>query len=444
MAVFSKKSLYEITNQFYILGDSNQPMSLDRKHLLKALGPGILFASTCIGVSHLVQSTRAGADYGFQLLIFIVLANLFKYPFFEFGSRYAGATRKSILEGYQKEGKWVLWVYFLLSLASMFTVTAAVTFVTAGMLNNLMGWSFDPAWVSGFLLAFCTIILAFGKYSVLDSLLKIVGAVLLISTLTAFFGVLGKGQITPVADFVPKELMEREGIIFLIALMGWMPTAVDLSTWNSLWAVERMKQTGYQSKMREVLFDFNFGYIITGVLALCFLTLGAFVMYGSGTELSSNSTVFSDQVVKLYTNALGSWAYLIIAIAAFSAMFSTTITVVDGFGRAMGETIRLLFFKTTGIRTLYTIMMIIVATISFIFILLLSANLKDLVDLATTLSFVIAPVFAYINYKVIMSDQISEEHKPKRWLKWLAISGLVFLTLFAIIYLIVYFGLISI
>ena len=417
-------------------------MSLDRKHLFKALGPGILFASTCIGVSHLVQSTRAGADYGFQLLIFIVLANLFKYPFFEFGSRYAGATRKSILEGYQKEGNWVLWVYFLLSLGSMFTVTAAVTFVTAGMLNNLMGWTFDPTWVSGFLLAFCTIILAFGKYGLLDNLLKIIGAVLLISTLTAFFGVLVKGPITPTESFVPKELMEREGIIFLIALMGWMPTAVDLSTWNSLWAIEKMKQTGYQSRMKEILFDFNFGYIITAVLALCFLTLGAFVMYGSGAELSSNSTVFSDQVVKLYTNALGSWAYFIIAVAAFSTMFSTTITVVDGFGRAMGETTRLLFFKTTGIRTLYTTMMVLVAGISFIFILLLSANLKDLVDLATTLSFVVAPVFAYINYKVIMSDQISEEHKPKKWLKWLAISGLIFLTLFAMIYLVVYFELI--
>lgn len=419
-------------------------MSQNRKDLLKAMGPGILFASTCIGVSHLVQSTRAGADYGFQLILFIILANLFKYPFFEFGSRYAGATKKSILEGYKKEGKWVLWVYFLLSLASMFTVTAAVTFVTAGMLNNLMGWTFNPVWVSGFLLAFCTIVLAVGKYSLLDGLLKIIGSVLLISTLVAFFGVLGKGQIAPVEGFIPKEIMERDGIIFLIALMGWMPTAVDLSTWNSLWAVERMKQTGHQSKLKEILFDFNFGYIITAVLALCFLTLGAFVMYGSGVELSSNSTVFSDQVVKLYTSAIGNWAYVIIAIAAFSTMFSTTITVVDGFGRAMGETLRLMFFNNTASKTLYTAMMIVVASVSFVFILLLASNLKDLVDLATTLSFVIAPVFAYINYKVIMSDQISAEFRPKPWLKNLAIAGLIFLTVFALIYIVVYFDIISI
>lgn len=410
-----------------------------RKQLLKAFGPGILFASTCIGVSHLVQSTRAGADYGFELVIFIILANLFKYPFFEFGSRYAAATGKNLLEGYLKEGKWVLWLYFIISLVSMFTVTAAVTFVTAGMLNNLLGIDFNPTYMSGLILLFCTAVLMLGKYHLLDTLLKIIGSVLLISTLVAFFGVLGKGRITPIEGFILQELFERNGIIFLIALMGWMPTAVDLSTWNSIWAVEKMKDNGGQSNLKNILFDFNFGYIITAVLALCFLTLGAYVMYGSGEELSSNSTVFSDQVVSLYTNALGSWAYPVIAIAAFSTMFSTTITVVDGYGRSMGETLRILFFRQKNSKTMYYGTMVLVSAMAFLFIAYLSSNLKDLVDLATTFSFVVAPLIAWINYKVIMSKQIASEFRPKPWLKTLAISGLIFLTAFAIIYLIVYF-----
>ena len=414
-------------------------MNRDLKHLLKSFGPGILFASTCIGVSHLVQSTRAGADFGYSLVLFIIAALVFKYPFFEFGSRYAAATKKSLLEGYLAEGKWVLWVYFILSLGSMFTVTAAVTFVTAGMLNNLTGLTLDPAYVSGGLLLFCLLVLAVGKYGILDSLLKIVGAVLLISTLVAFFAAVFKGRVTPEAGFVPKELTERSSIIFIIALMGWMPTAVDLSTWNSLWAIERMKQTGYAGKLREILFDFKFGYWVTATLALCFLTLGANVMYGTGVELSGNSTVFSHQVVTLFTSALGDWSYLIIATAAFSTMFSTTITVVDGFGRAMGETVRLLFFKQAGVRTTYTWMMVTVAVVSFFFILLLSSNLKDLVDLATILSFLIAPVIAFINYRVITSKQIEPEYQPGKGLLWLSRSGIVFLTVFALIYAYVFF-----
>ena len=77
---------------------------------LKSLGPGLLFAGAAIGVSHFVQSTRAGADFGFGLLAVVILANVFKYPAFAFGPWYASATGTSLLEGYRRQGKWALWV----------------------------------------------------------------------------------------------------------------------------------------------------------------------------------------------------------------------------------------------------------------------------------------------------------------------------------------------
>ena len=71
---------------------------------LKQLGPGLLYAGAAIGVSHLVQSTRAGANFGFTLIWVIVIAHFFKYPFFQFGPRYASATGESLLDGYKKMG----------------------------------------------------------------------------------------------------------------------------------------------------------------------------------------------------------------------------------------------------------------------------------------------------------------------------------------------------
>jgi len=88
-------------------------MSLKFSNFSKTAGPGILFACTAIGVSHLVQSTRAGADFGLMILGFVVLVTLLKYPFFEFGSRYANSTQTSIIDGYKKLGKPALWLYFL-------------------------------------------------------------------------------------------------------------------------------------------------------------------------------------------------------------------------------------------------------------------------------------------------------------------------------------------
>jgi len=94
---------------------------------LKKLGPGLLFAGAAIGVSHLVQSTKAGGYYGFGLLWALVLINIIKYPSFQFGPRYAAATGNSLLHGYFKLGKGVLITYFILSLLTMFTIQTAVT-----------------------------------------------------------------------------------------------------------------------------------------------------------------------------------------------------------------------------------------------------------------------------------------------------------------------------
>ena len=58
--------------------------------LTKTLGPGILFASTAIGVSHLVQSTKAGALFGFWPgLILVSFASSVGSTFCFLFSRYA-------------------------------------------------------------------------------------------------------------------------------------------------------------------------------------------------------------------------------------------------------------------------------------------------------------------------------------------------------------------
>ncbi|WP_205804396.1 divalent metal cation transporter [Methanolobus halotolerans] len=82
-----------------------------RTNLFKAIGPGILVACSAIGGSHLVWSTQAGAHYGWGLLGLIILANLFKYPFFLYGQRYTAATGESLLAGYRRQGS----IYIYLS-----------------------------------------------------------------------------------------------------------------------------------------------------------------------------------------------------------------------------------------------------------------------------------------------------------------------------------------
>jgi Mn2+/Fe2+ NRAMP family transporter len=410
----------------------------------KTAGPGILFASTAIGVSHLVQSTRAGADFGLLILGFVILVILLKYPFFEYGSRYANSTQTSIIDGYKKLGKPALWLYFLLTIASMFFVTGAVGFVTAGFFENLFGVDFLGEWTVIILFAICVSILAIGKYSVLDNLIKIIVIVLLISTVTAFSFALYNGPVEQVSGFEPRDLWEVSGIFFLLALMGWMPTAIDLSSWNSLWTLERMKQTNYKPKLKETLFEFRLAYLVTGILAVMFVTLGAFIFYGSGEELPNNNSLFAHKIVTLFTETIGDWSYLIIAASAFTVMFGTILTVFDGYSRSLQRTVELIFTKKedkirTKFRTFYIIFLIILASGAFIITFQFENNLKDLVDFATVLSFVIAPIIAIFNFRLVTGKFLDKEHQPSLLLKILSFAGIIFLSGFAIFFLVTKF-----
>lgn len=406
------------------------------------MGPGIMFASTAIGVSHLVQSTRAGAEFGFVLVPFILAANLFKYPFFEYGSRYANATGESLIDGYQRIGKWMLWVYFLITIGSMFFVTAAVGAVTSGFLQNLFGLTGMGIWPTVILFSGCTLILLGGRYGLLDSMVKVIGAVLLLSTVLAFVLALFKGAGPIKADFVPPELWSEGSILFIIALMGWMPTAVDLSTWNSLWTIERIRQTGYHPTLKETLLDFNIGYWISAILAFCFVTMGAFILFGSGNALPSNPGEFAHTVVVMFTGFIGDWSYIIIAAAAFSIMFGTCIAVFDGYARSIDRTSELLFMKVAPgeqdekkSNRIYSWSLIVVGLGSYSIVHFFAKHLLVLVDLATSISFLIAPVIAIVNFRLVTGKYIPKEAQPKTWMRILSWMGIVFLIGFSLCYL---------
>lgn len=206
---------------------------------LKQLGPGLLFAGAAIGVSHLVQSTGAGASYGFGLLWALLLIHLIKYPFFQFGSRYAAATGKSLLDAYLHLGKSVLWFYFILNLLSMFTIQAAVTVVTASLASYIFGSTMSILSWSMLLTAICTVLLMVGKYQLLDKVMKIIVVTLTVSTLAAVaFAFFDTEKTVELTQILPTDTV---GIAFLIAFMGWMPAPLDISIWHSLWSLERPK-----------------------------------------------------------------------------------------------------------------------------------------------------------------------------------------------------------
>ena len=395
---------------------------------LRKLGPGLLFAGAAIGVSHLVQSTRAGADFGFGLLWALIISIILKYPFFQFGSRFTLATKMSLLDGYHKLGKIYLLFFFIISLGTIFTIQTAVTIVTASLATTVLGFSQNLLMLSTLIILLCFAILLVGNYKFLDSLIKIIILTLTISTLIALVFALTKNSIS--FNF-SQVFPYKSSIIFLAALIGWMPAPLDVSVWQSLWILEKKKTNAIS--FNEGIFDFNIGYFGTFILGICFLSLGALVMFGSGTGFSDIGSVFAGQFIELYTSTLGESVYPIIVIAAFTTMFSTTLTTLDASPRCMDKSSQLLFPKISLLNYKFWLITLSMGTIC-IFSLLLD-EMSTLVEIATVLSFVTAPFYAYLNLKLVISDYMPLKYKPSKGLINLSYVGLVFLTLFALVFM---------
>ena len=396
---------------------------------INKLGPGLLFAGAAIGVSHLVQSTKAGAEFGFGLTWVLILCNFFKYPFFLFGTKYTYATGETMLDGYLKISKSILLIYFGLSLVTIFTIQAAVTIVTAGLAIELFGITDNITYWAFMIIVFSYLILMIGKYKLLDNLMKFIIMILAVSTFIALVSSSLNNEI--IFDFdqiIPKN---SEGIIFLAAFMGWMPAPLDISIWQSIWTNEKIK-IEKKSNYNTAKFDFNVGYILTFFLGLSFLGLGAYVMYGSGDKFSESGSVFASQLINLYTSNLGKGMMIFIAIAAFTTMFSTTITCLDASPRAMSKTVDLLKFKRFNDYNSWITILAIGTIIIFIFFL---SEMGTLVKIATVFSFLTAPFYAIINYILMSSSFIPKKYKLSKWMNIYCISGIIFLLFFSIWYI---------
>ncbi len=408
--------------------------------IIKTLGPGLLYAGAAVGVSHLVQSTRAGASFGFELVWVIIIANILKYPFFEFAPRYTAVTGNNLITGYSKIGRWAVWLFLAVTIASMFVLQSGVTIVTAGLVATIFGISIPTFWISAALLLLTAIILIVGNYSILDKLIKYVIVILAISTMFAVISAYYKNGYNPNPEIVKLfDMNNPMDVAFLIAFFGWMPGPMDISVWQSIWAEAKRKEMKINIDLKAALLDFKIGYFGTVILALAFLALGALVMYGSGEEFSGSSSAFASQLIDLFTNSIGMWAYPIIATAALATMFSTTLTCFDAYTRSMVPALNL-SFKRLEINTpqkekkWWISMMIILVIGSLIILGFFISSMKQMVDFATTLSFVLAPIIAILNYKVITHNHVPEEYRPKKVFRIYALVSIIIMTTFSLFF----------
>jgi Mn2+/Fe2+ NRAMP family transporter len=125
-------------------------------------------------------------------------------------------------------------------------------------------------------------------------------------------------------------------------------------------------------------------------------------------------------------------------------MLSTSLTVVDGFPRGIARSIEVLAGRRAAatptdrreIGGLYWAAMAAIGVATPLLLALFVGSLTGMVDFATTVTFLTAPILGYLNLRAVLSNDVAPEHRPGAALRWLSWSALLVLAAFGILYLI--------
>lgn len=357
---------------------------------LRSLGPGLLFAGASIGVSHLIQSTRAGGLYGLAAFLPILIAMIIKYPAFLLGPLYTEISGKTLLQAYREQGKWALAIVCLVVLPSMFSVIAALALLTSAFI--MAAFSIEaPILMLASLLVFCLSLLS--VIGGVDALKKIIKPIAAIMGLGAIFITIVSIRSVDFsrATYSFDALLDFKNFPFLLALMGWMPAGMELPLLHSLW-IQKKQQSQIESYFKK---DFDFGYLFTLVFALCFVFVGLGVLFQMKTELPGSPAGFSIGLLKVFSSIVGEAWVPLISLGMIAILFSTLLAVADGFPRVVAELVPDLVPKKQSLVLTYFVQWIGAIVVMSFF----GSSIKTMIDLVTMISFLTAPVFAFLNHR---------------------------------------------
>ncbi len=407
--------------------------NLEFKRAIASLGPGLLYAAVAVGVSHLVQATRAGADFGLGMVLVVIFACLMKYPGLRFGGEYAAATGKNLVVNYRERGSLVFGLFAVSQLFSMVFIIAAVSLFTSGLLQVALGFQTGPVMSVFILLVLVAILLMTGHYKVLEKVIKgIVFGFTLLTTVCMLL-VISRLDLSLSAFALPA--FDVPTVLFIVALVGFMPSPTDASILQSLWTVARAESEGRRATKEESRFDFNVGYITSCILAIFFLFLGTAVLFESGVAMPADNAGFARRLLEVYTSIIGDWSYYVMAITALCVMLSTALTVTDGMTR-MALAIGGELFPGPHWCTdrFYNIVLIVLSLAALLVIWLLLQSFATFMDMTSVIVFIIGPFLALLNHLAIFSDEIPRGKQPNQLIRIWSIVSIVSLFLLMAVY----------
>lgn len=399
---------------------------------LRPFGPGILWAATAVGASHILMAPEAGARFEYQLVWLVLAVHLLKYPAFECAPRWVAATGQSLLEAYARAPgpkHWALWLGLCDLTIQAVGVLAALLGLTAAFLVAAVGLLSLSAWA---LMLACGLMaaLAWGRYGAMRGVNLVLMVLLSAGTLLAFLAAL------PPATALPQMLtpaLPSGSIVLVAAILGFMPTSIAVSIWQSLWALEQGRfrpeadQVPRLTRLKEGIADLRAGYAISALLGVAFVCLGAVLLHPRGLVPQGPEVALT--LSNLYTLVLGEWMRPVFLATAFFALFTTCYTSLDGFPRTFVAAVRVLRGQSAaggGEGRLYWAFLL-AATFGSMALLAVVPDPPTVVKAVGAFGLVLSPCYFALNLWAVTRGIEDPAFRPSRPMIALSLAGIALL-----------------
>ncbi|MEM1051120.1 MAG: divalent metal cation transporter [Pseudomonadota bacterium] len=384
----------------------------------------------------MVQSTRAGAMYGAALIVVIILFNLFKYPGFRFGLDYAHATGKTLIGGYHELSPWLVIALAVMNIMLVPIGLSAVSVTTAAILSAVTGTGLPLMVLVLIAIAATLLLLLFGGYRWLEWLSKLLLVFLTLATVGA--AALALPQVKWGSLFDVNWAIDPMGLLFVVALAGFMPTVMGQSVDVSLWTLKSQEETGSDERLslQASRKGFLAAYLLTSFLAVCFCVLGAGIMHASGITAESSAAELAAQIIGLYRDTLGPIAASFAGVAALFILATTLAASFDGAARGFGAMVQEYRgdIGGTASRATYALFLIAFGVLSYVFLSLMLQSFTTFIDLVTSIFFVVTPATAVVNHLVITRCKMPAGHRPSVAIRMLSVIGILVMSALAVLF----------
>ena len=288
----------------------------------------------------------------------------------------------------------------------------------------------------------CATVLALGKYRALEALGK--ALVVLFSVLvlvTAGVAATGFGGLPgPVAA---PFTADRESFFFLVAMVGWMPVGLAAAPMLSAWICARAERRKEPIAAKDAYFDFGLGYIGSVMLALCFVVIGAAVLFSAGVAVVPHSAGFAQQLTDLFAETFSPVMGPVVSLLALIVMLTTVFGTMDGFTRLLaGLTQRILRPADEAAAARYYLWFLLIEVlVAGALLFFLMRSFLTFLDIATTTSFLSAPVIAAANHRIIFADGAAQRRNLPDWFRRWSLTSIALLAAAAVLFLVLRVGL---